>query len=136
VKRFMARGPRPARSCSQGAFAGCSRSARCGPPVFEPIRILNIVVDEVTAPRNDGTPGSALCCIPFQLSRRPPSDWADAFVQQWNRPPRWTSMHRPGIARVSGDKVYLDGTTIEEVQKYHRDTLVLALEETNRLYGD
>jgi len=45
-------------------------------------------------------------------------------------------MHRPGIARVSGDKVYLDGTTIEEVQKYHRDTLVLALEETNRLYGD
>jgi hypothetical protein len=45
-------------------------------------------------------------------------------------------MHRPGIATVSGDRVYLDGTTIEEVKKYHRETLVLALDETNRMYAD
>jgi hypothetical protein len=35
-------------------------------------------------------------------------------------------MHRPGIAILTGDKVYLNGTTVEEVQKYHRDTLKLA----------
>jgi hypothetical protein len=106
------------------------------PAQFEPVRILNIIVDEVTTPRNDGTRGSALYRIPFQLSRRPPSEWCDVFIEQWNHPPRFTSMHRPGIATVSGDKVYLDGTTIEEVKKYHRETLVLALNETNRLYAD
>lgn len=45
-------------------------------------------------------------------------------------------MHRPGIARVSGARVVLDGTTVEEVSKYHRDTLVLAVEEANRTYGE
>ena len=40
-------------------------------------------------------------------------------------------MHRPGIAKVSGDKIILDGTTIEEVEKYHRDTLVICVEAAN-----
>ena len=43
-------------------------------------------------------------------------------------------MHRGGIARVSGGKILLEGTTIEEVQRYHRDTLMLAVEEANREY--
>ncbi len=45
-------------------------------------------------------------------------------------------MHRPGIASVRGDKVYLDGTTLEEVEKYHRDTLKLALQETNQFVAE
>jgi hypothetical protein len=44
-------------------------------------------------------------------------------------------MHRPGIARVSGATLYLEGTTIEEVERVHRDTLQLVLDETNRRYG-
>jgi hypothetical protein len=40
-------------------------------------------------------------------------------------------MHRSGIARVEGDRVILDGTTIEEVEKYHRDTLTLVLKHVN-----
>ena len=40
-------------------------------------------------------------------------------------------MHRPGIASVSGDKIILDGTTIEEVAEYHRDTLVLCVKIAN-----
>ena len=40
-------------------------------------------------------------------------------------------MHRPGIARVDSDKIILDGTTIEEVKQYHRDTLILCVEKTN-----
>ena len=32
-------------------------------------------------------------------------------------------MHRPGIASVSGDRIILDGTTMEEVERYHAATL-------------
>jgi len=42
-------------------------------------------------------------------------------------------MHRPGIARVRGDRLILDGTTIEEVEKYHLQTLKLAIAEANEL---
>jgi hypothetical protein len=41
-------------------------------------------------------------------------------------------MHRPGIASVYGDRILLDGTTIEEVEKYHRDTLTLSVEAANK----
>jgi len=105
-------------------------------PDFEPLRITGIVADEVSTPPMDGTRGSALYQVPFRLSRRPPAGWADLFVEAWNHPPRFTSMHRPGTAEVVGDKVWLRRTTLDEVEKYHRDTLVLALEVANRQYAD
>ena len=43
-------------------------------------------------------------------------------------------MHRPGIASVNGERVVLDGTTVEEVERYHRATLVLATQEANERY--
>jgi hypothetical protein len=43
-------------------------------------------------------------------------------------------MHRPGIASLVSDTVILDGTTVEEVQKYHKETLVLAADEANKKY--
>lgn len=104
--------------------------------VFEPIKITGVVIDQIGVPRGDGTRGSALYRVPFRLSRRPPSEWAQMFVQCWDRPPRFTSMHRPGIAAVVGDTVILDGTTVEEVKKYHRNTLLLAAEEANRRYSE
>ena len=67
--------------------------------VFVDIKITRVIVEDVTQPRNDGTPGSALYAVPFAFSRRPPSEWAQLFVALWDQPPRWTSMHRPGIAR-------------------------------------
>jgi hypothetical protein len=103
-------------------------------PEFEDIRITRVILEDITEPRRDGTPGSALYSIPFALSRRPPEEWVEVFIECWNHPPRWTSMHRPGIASVYGTTVELNGTTIEEVEQYHRDTLQLALEETNRRY--
>ena len=36
-------------------------------PVREPLRIMGVVVDEVTEPRLDGTPGSALYRVPLRL---------------------------------------------------------------------
>jgi TIR domain len=123
-------GARPARLGQAAGVAGTT--ALQEPPPTEPIRIIGVVVDEVTSPRRDGTRGSALYRIPFQLSRRPSREWAERFIPHWNEPPQWTTMHRPGIANVSGDKIYLNGTTMEEVERYHRDTLKLAIQETNR----
>jgi hypothetical protein len=96
------------------------------------VRILGVVVDEVTDPRLDGARGSALYRVPFRLSRRPSSEWVQLFLQSWEMPPRWTSMHRPGIANVVGDRIILDGTTIEEVQHYHKRTLTLCINEANK----
>ena len=97
----------------------------------EDIKIIGIISNEVTLPRNDGTRGSALYSIPFRLSSKPTRIWSELFLKNWDYPPRFTSMHRPGIARVASDKIILDGTTIEEVKQYHRDTLILCVEKTN-----
>lgn len=98
----------------------------------EDIKILGIITDEVTVPKNDGTRGSALYKIPFKLSKKPSDIWKKIFVATWNMPPSFTSMHRPKIASVYGDTIYLDGTTIEEVRDYHRKTLLLCVEEANK----
>lgn len=40
-------------------------------------------------------------------------------------------MHRPGIARVSGDRLLRDGTTMDAVRAYHAKTIPLAVDATN-----
>lgn len=99
----------------------------------EPIKIVGVIAEDVGVPRNDGTPGSALYEVPFQLSRQPSNSWAEFFVDSWNRPREFTTMHRPGIARVERDRIILDGTTIEEVERFHLKTLKLAVERANEL---
>jgi hypothetical protein len=101
-------------------------------PKDEPIKINGIVIDEITKPLNDGTAGSGLYKIPFELSKTPSYEWRELFVNAWNRPPSFSQMHRPGIASAYGNQVILDGTTIEEVEKYHKDTLKLAVEVANK----
>jgi len=103
---------------------------------FEDITITRVIVEDIGEPRNDGTRGSALYAIPFALSRRPPSEWAKLFIANWNNPPQFTTAHRPGIARIHGATVTLGRTTIEEVEEHHRDTLQLAVAETNRQYRE
>jgi len=97
----------------------------------EEIKIKGIIIDEVSLPLNDGSRGSALYKIPFELNKRPDYEWINLFIQAWNRPSRFTSMHRPGIASVYDNKIVLDGTTIEEVENYHKDTLKLAVSTAN-----
>jgi TIR domain len=60
----------------------------------EPIRIVGVVVDEVSEPLLDGTRGSGLYRVPFRLSRKPAAEWAELFVRTWDHPPRFTTMHR------------------------------------------
>ncbi len=100
--------------------------------VNKPIKIEGIIVSEVTEPTLDGTAGSGLYIIPFKLNRKPSYIWNEIFLNEWDHPPSFTSMHRPGIVSVIGDRVILDGTTMDEVKKYHRNTLVLCVEEANK----
>jgi hypothetical protein len=106
------------------------------PSEFQDIKITRVIVEDITEPGNDGGSGSALYSVPFALSMRPPSEWAELLIKNWDRPPRFTTMHRPGIASLSGATLILHGTTIEEVEHCHRDTLQLAVTETNRQYRD
>jgi len=90
------------------------------------------VTEEVTTPRNDGSFGSALYTVPLQLNREPDALENGLLRRNWNRPPLWTLKHRPGILRVVGDQLVLDGTTIEEVEHYHAKTLSLVIDQTNQ----
>lgn len=99
------------------------------------VKILGVIVDEVTSPKNDGSRGSALYNIPFKLNTTPDSRWAQLFIQLWNRPPQFSLMHRPGIASVLGNKIILKGTTMEEVEKTHKTTLVLVTKTANEQFN-
>jgi hypothetical protein len=99
----------------------------------EPVKLLGVITEEVGQPRNDARPGSALYAVPFRLSTGPTETWIEAFINAWEFPERFTSMHRPGIARVESNKIILDGTTIEEVEKYHLETLKLAIKRANEV---
>jgi sRNA-binding protein len=113
-------------------LASARTDAPSAPTENAPIRILGIVEEGVGRPRNDGTRGSALYRIPLRLSRRPSSTWTRHFVETWNHPPRFTTMHRPGIASISGDTIVLDGTAMEELERYHVETLRHVLDKVNR----
>ena len=41
-------------------------------------------------------------------------------------------MHRPRIASVVRDRINLNGTSVEEVEKYHRRTLLLVIDQVNQ----
>lgn len=122
-----------------GARAGGSAaeaSHKAPTPQFEDIYIVRVIVEDVTEPRDDGTRGSALYSVPFELSANPPHEWAALFRRHWDRPSRFTLMHRPGIASVRESRVVLEGTTIEEVRDVHRGTLILAVQAANREYRE
>lgn len=98
---------------------------------FTPVEIVGVITEEVGTPRNDGGRGSALYAVPIRLSRSLSSEEARVLTAIWDRPPQFTTMHRPGIAQVYGDRIVLDGTTVDEVAKYHAATLVAVVERFN-----
>ncbi|MFC0277051.1 toll/interleukin-1 receptor domain-containing protein [Enterococcus devriesei] len=99
------------------------------------IKILNIISEDVTLPKMDGSRGSALYNIPFKMSEIPTDRWNQYFIHFWNNPSKYSSMHRSKIASIERDVIWLNGTTIEEVKNYHRDTLILAVNEANNAYN-
>lgn len=121
--------PAPAASPAPRSWAG-------PPEPAGPLRIVEVDRGGIMAPRKDGTPGSALYSVPLRLSAVPDRAWAELFVRNWDSPPEFTTMHRRGIARVTGDRIVLDGTTVEEVAQYHQRTLKLAVDATNAQHAE
>jgi hypothetical protein len=97
-------------------------------------KIIGVDLERLGKPSNDGSRGSALYMVPFELDGRPDYDWGLLLVQNWDHPSSWTTMHRPGIARVTGATIELDGTTMDEVRQYHLSTLKGAVRVTNEQY--
>lgn len=96
-----------------------------------PLELTEVLAGDVGRPRNDGTAGSGLYGVPIGLNRSPDAVEIRLLEHHWDRPPSSTTMHRPGIMRVYSDRVVLDGTTIEEVERYHAKTLKLVIDKTN-----
>jgi hypothetical protein len=88
--------------------------------------------DGTGSPRNDGSRGSGLYAVAIRLKQTPSGIWAQLFPENWDHPQEYSSRHRPGIGRVSGSHIILNGTTIEEVRDVHTKTLKLAVAATNR----
>ncbi len=101
--------------------------------VDDPVRIVGVDTAQIGRPRNDGSRGSALYTVPLLLNHVPHPLWSQSFPEAWNSPPAWTTMHRPGIGSVRGDRIVLDGTTIEELERYHLTTLKLVVQQLNEL---
>jgi hypothetical protein len=98
---------------------------------YEPLKITGVVAEGMGRPRNDGSRGSALYAVPLQLSRRPSPAERKLLIDVWNRPARFTTMHRPGIANLQDDRLVLDGTTIDEIESHHAETLRHVITEVN-----
>lgn len=96
---------------------------------------VNIRIVEIDESKTQPIPNEALYKIFIELNQYPSIDWADLFIQCWNHPPQFTSMHKPSIASIQGKYIVLDGTTADEIQQYHKDTLKLVLAETNKNYN-
>jgi len=97
------------------------------------IRIVGIIEEGVGTPSGVG-PGSALYAVPFQLSAVPDDEWKEYFLALWDRPLAYGTMHRPGTARVRGDRIVLSGTTMREVERWHLASLQQAVDEANIRY--
>lgn len=132
------RAPIPTRQPKPGQTklkeSGLSRWEEAGRARFDPrqpVQMRGVDLNGVTAPKNDGTRGSALYRVPVILEPRPDNEWSQLFVHHFDHPSSWTTMHRPGIASVVGDRIILDGTTMEELERYHLATLKLAVAAAN-----
>ncbi len=102
---------------------------------FEDIKLVEIITEKITEPTGEGR-GGALYAIPIKLSGPVPSQWAAYFAYAWDHPGKFTSMHRPGIARVVGNTIILDGTTMQELEEVHLPTLKGAVAVANKQYRE
>lgn len=137
IAQDMRRHLSPPRPLPPRKRAPTKRPAAVGRRVpHGPLRMVEVDRYAITTPLGDGSRGSRLYAVPIRLSETPDATWAELFVRNWDHPPSFTTMHRPGIARVAGDRIVLDGTTVEEVARVHQTTLRLAVDKTNAEHAD
>jgi hypothetical protein len=90
---------------------------------MDPLTITGVDAQHIGNPRSDGTAGSRLYSVPIKLNRSATTIEAQLLLEHWDRPSVIPTRHRPGILRVTGPTVVLDGTTIEEIRGFHAQTL-------------
>ncbi len=90
---------------------------------MDPLTITGVDAQHIGNPRSDGTAGSRLYSVPIKLNRSATTIEAQLLLEHWDRPSVVPACHRPGILRVTGPMVVLDGTTIEEIRGFHAATL-------------
>jgi hypothetical protein len=90
---------------------------------MDPLMITGVDAQHIGNPRSDGTAGSRLYSVPIKLNRSATTIEARLLLEHWDRPSVIPTGHRPGILRVSGATLVLDGTTIEEIRGFHAETL-------------
>lgn len=122
----------PVRQVPARRLRTATRATEVAQTDDEPIRVIGIDRDRVGTPRGDGTPGSALYLVQLVLSRTPSQVWAAAFTERWNNA-FFSTLHRPGIGSVRGNRVLLDGTTVDEVAAHHLSSVQKAVEYANEV---
>ncbi|MBX7046990.1 MAG: hypothetical protein K1X86_14260 [Ignavibacteria bacterium] len=95
------------------------------------VKIIGIISEEI-----ESIEGTAFLKIPIKLNQRPPSEWVDIFNKNWRHPSQFTSRHKPSIASLRNDIILLHETTVEEIQEYHKETLIVVVEDTNTEYNN
>ena len=96
-----------------------------------PHQIKGIVLDEIGTPRSDQNARECPLQGSFPALASPVGRLGTVLVQTWDRPPSFSTMHRPASPE-SRVIVILDGTTVEEVEKVHLDTLKLSSTRSTR----
>jgi hypothetical protein len=99
---------------------------------MDPLTITGVDAQHIGNPRSDGTAGSRLYSVPIKLNRSATTIEAQLLLEHWDRPSAVPTRHRPGILRVTGSRVVLDGTTIDEIRGFHADTLKRVIDLVNR----
>lgn len=94
---------------------------------MDPLSITGVDAQHIGNPRCDGTASSRLYSVPIRLNRAATTIEAQLLQEHWDRPSVVPTRHRPGILRVTGSTVVLDGTTIDEIRVFHAETLKRAI---------
>jgi hypothetical protein len=90
---------------------------------MDPLTITGVDAQHIGNPRNDGTAGKGLYSVPIKLNRPATPIEGQLLVGHWDRPAVPPARHCPGILRIAGSTVVLDGTTIDEIRQFHAATL-------------
>jgi hypothetical protein len=98
---------------------------------MDPLTITGVDAQHIGNPRADGTSGSSLYSVPIKLNRSVTAIEAQLLREHWDHPKVIPTHHCPGILRATGSTVVLDGTTIDEIRRFHADTLRRAIDLVN-----
>lgn len=97
----------------------------------EGVRIIGLSTDELRGASAEGADGSTPIMLAVRLSKAPSTNWAALFADAWDHLRDAPRGHRPGMARVEGDRIVLTGMTPRELRDVHRASLDAIVNQVN-----